>query len=639
MQASTISDVQVSAPGKTVAYKETRPDPENQGSKSILWIGQIDDRKDFAPIAAAENLVLSRWSPNGEKLAFFQRRDAGGIGLGLLALKQNDKPAASYFPDLFTAVGSLAWDASGQQLVFSAVPLTQGSQLANPPQVITRARYKSDDQVLPHRLYRLLLSEPRLETLTDGYHHDSNPAWSPCSQYLAFTRDTPSSHDFSATSLWQLNLATGEVQKLCHEGYHAESPAWSPCGQKIAYFAASNQLLGEDEQFFRLWLVDLSRNESVCLTRDQDFSIVRQSRPAETPAPIWAPDGQRLFFRISHRGAICVASFNLRDGSLEQLTSSTAQVLSFGLDRLAQQLICAVSDCYHPVRLFRQQVGSKTWKVLVDPNQRVFSQLKDIHISRRLFPNSQGYSVEGWLLTSRCHKPPFPLLLDIHGGPHGFEGYRVSLTRPYRYALVSRGWAVLILNPSGSASYGQAFFDAIRGHWGERDMPEHIAAVDTLVEQGLADPERLAVTGYSYGGYMAAWLISQSHRFKAAVIGASVTNLESFYGTSDIGPWFVPWEMQEEVLSINHNCRRLSPVHFAKSIMTPTLILHGENDQRCPVGQGEELFTRILQSGNTSVEMVRYPNASHLFLAKGPTEHKVDYCLRLMAWIDKYTNL
>ncbi len=207
----------------------------------------------------------------------------------------------------------------------------------------------------------------------------------------------------------------------------------------------------------------------------------------------------------------------------------------------------------------------------------------------------------------------------------------------YAYVLAARGWAVLALNPHGSGSYGRAFAHAIRGRWGEHDLPEQLAAVDALVGEGVADPERLAVAGYSYGGYMTAWTIGHTDRFRAAVVGAPVTNLESFHGTSDIGLWFGSFEMGGDLVGHRATYRRLSPVHAADRVTTPTLILHGEADDRCPIGQGEEFFAALVAAGKAPAELVRYPGQSHLFPGTGRPSHRVDFNRRVVEWVERHT--
>jgi dipeptidyl aminopeptidase/acylaminoacyl peptidase len=230
--------------------------------------------------------------------------------------------------------------------------------------------------------------------------------------------------------------------------------------------------------------------------------------------------------------------------------------------------------------------------------------------------------------------------VHIHGGPHSFFGFTFPLESFYANVLPGKGWSVLALNPSGSGSYSKAFAHRIRGRWGERDLPEQLAAVDALIAEGIADPQRLAVVGYSYGGYMTSWTIGHSERYRAAVVGAPVTNLESFSGTSDIGPWFGAWELGGDTLSrepVRETQRRLSPITYAERVRTPTLIVHGEADDRCPIGQGEEFFAALAAEGRVPVEMVRYPGGAHGFIVSGRPSHRVDYQRRVIDWVERHT--
>jgi len=245
--------------------------------------------------------------------------------------------------------------------------------------------------------------------------------------------------------------------------------------------------------------------------------------------------------------------------------------------------------------------------------------------------------IEGWVIAPAGAKGPAPLLVDIHGGPAGFAGDIFSLGYFFKYVLASRGWAVLSLNPTGSGSYGRAHAHGIRGRWGEHDLPEQEAAIDALVKDGIADPKRLAVAGYSYGGFMTSWIIGHTDRFKAAVVGAPVVDQESFYGTSDIGMWFAPWELNAEFPKDRERLRRYSPITYVDRVTTPTLVLHGEADDRCPVGQGEQLFTALLACGKVPTEFVRYPGGSHLFVNTGRPSHRADFAERVVDWVTRYT--
>ena len=158
----------------------------------------------------------------------------------------------------------------------------------------------------------------------------------------------------------------------------------------------------------------------------------------------------------------------------------------------------------------------------------------------------------------------------------------------------------------------------------------------TAPAEGLADPDRLAVTGYSYGGYMTSWVITHTDRFRAAIVGAPVVNQESFFGTSDIGRWFAPWELKGEIVPNRDVFRRLSPINTIQNVVTPTLVLHGEGDDRCPIGQGEELFVGLVAAGRVPTEFVRYPGASHLMNTIGRPSHRLDYSQRVVEWVERY---
>jgi dipeptidyl aminopeptidase/acylaminoacyl peptidase len=162
--------------------------------------------------------------------------------------------------------------------------------------------------------------------------------------------------------------------------------------------------------------------------------------------------------------------------------------------------------------------------------------------------------------------------------------------------------------------------------------------VDQLVAEGVADPDRLAVAGYSYGGFMTSWTIGHTDRFKAAVVGAPVVNQESFFGTSDIGMWFAPWEMGASLTDGRETFRRLSPINYVDKVTTPTLVLHGEADERCPIGQGEELFTGLVAAGKVPTEFVRYPGGSHMFIAQGRPSHRVDFNRRVVDWVTRHAS-
>jgi dipeptidyl aminopeptidase/acylaminoacyl peptidase len=224
----------------------------------------------------------------------------------------------------------------------------------------------------------------------------------------------------------------------------------------------------------------------------------------------------------------------------------------------------------------------------------------------------------------------YPLVLDIHGGPNSFYGYDFNAIRQ---ALAAAGFAVLYCNPRGSGSYGRAFTQAVTGDWAGEDYLDLIAVVDAAVadERFQVDPNRLGVYGYSYGGYMTSWIIGHTDRFTAAVIGAPVVDLVSFYGTSDIGHLFGPKQIGGTPWTNFDEYVERSPITYLHKATTPSLIIHGEADDRCPIGQGEQCFVALLENG-CEVEFVRYPGGAHTLLRTGFPAHREDVLARITGW-------
>jgi dipeptidyl aminopeptidase/acylaminoacyl peptidase len=248
------------------------------------------------------------------------------------------------------------------------------------------------------------------------------------------------------------------------------------------------------------------------------------------------------------------------------------------------------------------------------------------------FTARDGRVLRGWLIRGRSSGRA-PLLVDVHGG--SFSGAWSPIVQPsrlYQQELAEDGWTVLLLNARGSDGYGSDFARAVIGAWGTADAPDFHDSIDELIGRNLVDPARLAVTGYSYGGFMSNWLTATSDRFSAAVAGGSICDFISLFGTSDMG-----WTMSEYDIGVRPDVNpmetlRRSPVGIGRRIRTPTLLLHGEADHRCPISQAEEWLALLLSSG-CEASLVRYPGASHGFLTHGAPSMAADYGDRLVDWM------
>jgi dipeptidyl aminopeptidase/acylaminoacyl peptidase len=247
---------------------------------------------------------------------------------------------------------------------------------------------------------------------------------------------------------------------------------------------------------------------------------------------------------------------------------------------------------------------------------------------------NEGFSVSFLLKTPHDFDPSrtYPVVFEIHGGPHMFRGYDIETSNQL---LLDAGYLVVCPNPRGSISWGLEYTKGVLGDWGGGDWRDILAVVDEVAAMPFVDQTRLGIYGYSYGGYMSSWAIGQTDRFKAAVIGAPLTDLISRDGTSDIG-YAASWlEYNGELPDIREMLVRQSPVTHMHKAVTPTLILHPEDDQRCPIGQGEQLFVGLKRAG-VETEFVRYPDESHLMPWYGPAEYRIDFYTRILDWFGKY---
>ncbi|NEB81025.1 serine hydrolase, partial [Streptomyces sp. SID14478] len=253
----------------------------------------------------------------------------------------------------------------------------------------------------------------------------------------------------------------------------------------------------------------------------------------------------------------------------------------------------------------------------------------------REFTVHDGTTVHGWLLRDPAAEGAGPLLLDVHGGPHNAWNGTADPVHLYHQELVARGWSVLLLNPRGSDGYGEAFFTAALGGWGAADAQDLLEPLDVLVAEGIADPRRLALAGYSYGGYMTCYLTGRDDRFAAAVAGGVVSDLTSMTGTSDEARMLGVAELGGPPWQERARYAELSPYSQVQGVRTPTLVVHGGADERCPVGQAEQWFTALRERG-VPTELVLYPGGSHLFLLDGAPSHRVDLNRRVVDWVERH---
>jgi dipeptidyl aminopeptidase/acylaminoacyl peptidase len=642
----TIPDLDISPDGARVAYVVSWIDTEKDEYRSTIHVAPTDGGAAVEFTRGPTRDSAPRWSPDGAQLAFLSDRAGGERQLYVISARGGEPRRLMSLPG---HAGAASWSPDGTKIAFSARVWTEPrpedatarERWQQRPRHVTKAQYKTDGQGYTFdaraHLFIVDVATGEMKQVTDGDFEDRAESWSPDGRQIAFSRTRGGTSEYSSSDIWVVDIATGSTLRITENVGRAISPTWSPDGTTIACYGTDSQESGLGDPMVRVWTVPSRGGPPQRLTERYDRGAVLLPPPAITPGPIWSPDNASLTFIAGDHGNAHLVRTTVADGSTSVVVGGERQI-AFASAKAGSRIAFAAGDLAAPSDLYVVAWDGSGERRVTELNKEVLTHLAPVHGERRTFKSPHGGTLEGWLFLPGEHRGPSPLLVDIHGGPASFHGSLFSLTYFYRYVLASRGWAVLALNPTGSSSYGREFAHGIRAKWGEHDLAEQLAAVDQLVAEGIADADRLAVAGYSYGGFMTSWTIGHTDRFKAAVVGAPVTNQESFFGTSDIGMWFAPWEMGASLTDGRETFRRLSPINYVDKVTTPTLVLHGEADERCPIGQGEELFTGLVAAGKVPTEFVRYPGGSHMFIAQGRPSHRVDFNRRVVDWVTRHVS-
>ena len=639
----TVPDAQISPDGSRVIYVLNQIDPAADGYKSALWMIPADGGDAIQFTTGNRRDTSPRWSPDGTRIAFLSDRE-GPSQLYVIPATGGEPKKITDLPD---GAGTPVWSADGSMLAFAAVvqhdPAPTDPEAKKRweqrPRHVDSPRYKSDGSgyIYDRNTHVFVVpvdgnSEPR--QISFGRFNDSDPAWSPDGTTIAFTSARHDTRDEDVLAdLFLVPVEGGDPRSVARLG-RLSAPAFSPDGRRIAVYATTED--GNDwSAHAHVWLIPTNGGNARDLMPGLDRSVYVMPPPFTSPRPAWTDDGTRVLFGVMDAGNLNLRTVAVSDGAIAPVTDGDRQITAWSLAPAAGRIGFVYTNLDIPADVAAVNLDGSNERRLTRVNDTLLAELDYQPPQRRTFATPHG-EIDGWVMRPSGAQGPTPLLVDIHGGPHSAFGGVFPLNAFYWLIAQAQGWTILATNPTGSGTYGREFARTLIGQWGEYDLPEQMAAVDALIQEDIADPDRLAVSGYSYGGYMTSWVVGHTDRFKAAVIGAPVTNLESFHGTSDIGMWFGPFEMGGPLIENREVFRRLSPITYVDQVTTPCLIIHGEADDRCPIGQGEEFFA-ALRAQKKVAEMVRYPGGSHGFRGAGRPSHRLDSANRLIDWISRYT--
>jgi dipeptidyl aminopeptidase/acylaminoacyl peptidase len=648
----------VSPDGSTVVYVLRGCDPEVDREVSCLW--RVDTGGDGKPRRLTTGPADSRpaWAPDGRRVAFLRTTD-GVAQLWVLAVDGGEPEQVTRLP---LGAGRAVWSPDGSRVAFTATvdrhaPVDEDAEgrrrRAHAPVVTDRLGYHADGSGLlgarrPH-VHVLDLGTGVVVRLTDGDRLVGEPAWAPDGRRLAFSVSADVDADPDADLTWRtgvcvldlaepgapVNLAeaTGREPRPIESAHGVGgSVTWTTCGRALIVAGKDGPVVGHT----RLWRVPLDGAPRVDLTRDVDRNVMQGAPgyPGGLPQP--THDGRHVLFCVRDAGFTHLYAVDWRTGATRAeyaRNGHTVSGVSVARHADAVALVLATPTSYGEIAVLDPVAG--TMRVLTAHGPAALPDVALFAPVERRFTGSDGTVVHGWLLRDPDAAAPGPLLLDIHGGPHNAWSGTADAVHLYHQVLVARGWSVLILNPRGSDGYGEDFYTAGVGAWGAADARDLLEPLDRLVEEGVADPRRLAVTGYSYGGFMACHLTARDRRFAAAVAGGPISDLASMAGTSDLGSYIAALELAATPRTDPDRYARLSPLTDVARVRTPTLVLQGAADARCPIGQAQQWFT-ALREQRVPTRLVLYPKASHLFIRTGRPSHRTDWNRRIVDWVEHH---
>ena len=639
-----VHEAVISPTGDRVAYAVRRMDVPADRYRAALFVSGVDGSEPRRWTDGTADDATPRWSPDGKRLAFVS--DRGAVPAGKKRAPKNvfiadgtgeePRQIAAFADDC----GDLTWLPDGSGVIVTLKDAGSG-QPDDAPKVYDRIRYKSDDAGLldlrrKHLWLVPLQGEPR--KLTDGDWDDTQPAVSPDGTQVAFTSNRSADRDRNTVSdIWTTPLTGGSPTRITTERGQYANASWSPDGSAIACLGTADAI-GAGARNTRVWRFPSRGGPGTDLLGDWDRttgSRVMSDVRGETAAlpPAWTRHG-RILFIGSDQGTANLYSVRAEGGDVRAETLGAHQLVTATLDREARCFAGVLASATSPGEVITGQPGAGM-KPITTLNAALLSDRYIAEPERVQFAGADGWTIEGWLLKPRGFDPAkrWPLVLEIHGGPHGAYGH--AFFHEFQ-VLAGRGYAVLYLNPRGSHAYGDAFLRACVGDWGGKDYEDLMAGVDHALELGWVDGDRLYVTGGSYGGFMTNWMVGHSHRFKAAATQRSISNNISAFGTSDIGWHFWQFEMGDATpWRDEHKLVERSPLTYVEQVTTPLLILHAEKDHRCPIEQAEQFFVALKLLGKEAV-FVRYQDDSHELTRGGKPRNRIDHARRIADWFDAH---
>ncbi|HEU0164710.1 MAG TPA: S9 family peptidase, partial [Thermomicrobiales bacterium] len=606
-------------------------DRETGKSESQIWVCNIDgtERRRLTWIGTRNADPV--WSPDGSQLAYVAARDGDHpYAIVILGFDGGDSRVLTRHA---SSPSSLAWSPDGSTIAYTkAVDPDNPEETPRDPKatpavrLVKRMDFRQDGlgfiNNIRSQIFLLDVATSERHQLTHTPVDHTRPTWSPDGKALAI--GLPNRNGLRG-QIGILDVASGDLRASTPYDGAVALFAWSPDGTRLLFDGAYPYSPHHDYS-----LVDVATATVTPVTTDVHFlPDVGYQSGGNAGAPVWLDEKTALVHGLS-KGRSGIWKLDLATGNTTEVAIWNEMHSSFAVSADNSTVVQAVSSIDGVIGLMKLDVASGESSLLFNEAADVFAATP-LAAWELVSIERAGFTVEGWLLkpANFDERKTYPIILDVHGGPHNAYGYGINaLAEMY----ASNGYFVLLPNPRGSGTYSRAFAEAVIGDWGGGDWADLEAILDHVLERPYIDSDRTGIYGYSYGGYMTAWVLGHTDRFRTIICGAPVFDFESTFGQSDIGHVRAtgepPWEAREYLTD-------RSPATHIQNAVTPTLIIQGEADERCPVEQSEQLFMSLMMLG-VETEFIRYPGQSHLFINSGDPAYRLDFFARTLAWFNRF---
>jgi len=638
---SSAADPQISPDGRTIAYVRRTADIMTDKVRSSIWLITVATGEQRPLAAGTGDHFSPRWSRDGTRLAYVSTAEGGAPQLFVRWMDTGQTVRITGLPD---SPQGITWSPDGRRIAYlmnvpdegpklgKAPDKPEGANWAKPLEIYDKVTYRADGAgYIKAGFDHIFIVDstggaPR--QLTFGAYHDGAPEWTPDGSAILFSALREPDWELAGrdSEVYRLDLSTGALTALTDRDGPDVAPTVSPDGRTIAYLGFDDSPKAFEQS--HIYVMDVNGGSPRLIAPSLDRSV---------DSIEWSSDGRSLFASYEQDGSVTVARIGL-DGSVRPIAGELAEA---GYDR--PYAGGGFSVARNGTVAFTVSPGNRPTDVAIAAggNIRQLTRLNELNLGGKNLGTLEyfeatapdGGRVPSWILLPPTYQPGqrVPMILEIHGGP--YAAYGPHFSTDYQLYAAS-GYAVLYTNPRGSTGYGQAFADGIDKTYPDSNFDDLMAAVDTAVARGYADPNNLFVTGGSGGGILTAWIVGKTDRFKAAASQKPVINWTSMALTSDGVPFFgrywmggQPWENYQAYWS-------RSPLSLVGNMKTPTLVVVGSEDYRTPVSESEQLYSALKLKG-VPTALVKVPDASHGGIAARPSQSAAK-AAAIIAWFDKY---